>query len=206
LRGLCRKSTGAAELLAGPSWLSQDPYHSPIQKTRPPTTLPEERSQSLLIRPIDTRQYLLDASSFSSYWRLLHVTAWVFRFVRYVRGRRETSKELDASELKEAHLYWIREVQRDYFGPELQALQEGIPLPHGSLVARFNPFLEDGLIRVGGRLQYADLLRKQIHPVLLHGSHHFTAVLIMQTHIRLHHLGVRIVLSELRDESWVLRA
>ena len=35
----------------GPSWLSQDPYHSPIQKTRPPNTLPEERSQSLLIRP-----------------------------------------------------------------------------------------------------------------------------------------------------------
>ena len=28
----------------------------------------------------------------------------------------------------------------------------------------------------------------------------------MQTHIRLHHLGVRIVLSELRDEFWVLRA
>ena len=80
----------------GPSWLSQDPYHSPLQKTRPPTTLPEERSQSLLIRPTDTRQHLLDASSFSSYWRLLRVTSWVFRFVRYMRGRRESSKELDA--------------------------------------------------------------------------------------------------------------
>jgi len=30
--------------------------------------------------------------------------------------------------------------------------------------------------------------------------------LIMQTHIRLHHLGVRIVLSELREEFWILRA
>jgi hypothetical protein len=28
----------------------------------------------------------------------------------------------------------------------------------------------------------------------------------MQTHIRLHHLGVRIVLSELREEFWILRA
>ena len=106
----------------------------------------------------------------------------------------------------EAILYWIREVQRDYFGPELEALQEGIPLLQGSLVARFNPFLEDVFIHIGGRLQYANLLRTQIHPVLLHGSHHFTALLIMQTHIRLHHLGFRIVLSELRDEFWVLRA
>jgi hypothetical protein len=29
--------------------------------------------------------------------------------------------------------------------------------------------------------------------------------LIMQTHFRLHHLGVRIVLSELREEFWILR-
>ena len=28
----------------------------------------------------------------------------------------------------------------------------------------------------------------------------------MQTHIRLHHLRVRIVLSELREEVWILRA
>ena len=95
--------------------------------------------------------------------RRLRVTAWVFRFVRYVRGRREPSKELSASGLKEARLYW-NGVQREYFGPELEALQEGVPLPPGSLVARFNPFLEDGFIRIGG-LQYADLLRTQIHPV-----------------------------------------
>ena len=29
---------------------------------------------------------------------------------------------------------------------------------------------------------------------------------IMQTHIRLHHMGVLIVLSELREEFWILRA
>jgi hypothetical protein len=43
-------------------------------------------------------------------------------------------------------------------------------------------------------------------PILLHGSHHFTALMIMQMHIRLHHLGFRIVLSELREEFSILRA
>jgi hypothetical protein len=190
----------------GPSWLSQDPCPGPIQKTRSPTTLPEERLHSLLIRPTDTRPRLLDASNFSSYWRLLRVTAWVLCFVRQMRGKREPLKELNASELKEACEYWIREVQREHFGPELQALQEGVSPSPGSPVARFDPFLEDGLIRIGGRLQYADLPRTQIHPILLQGSHHFTVLLIRQTHLRLHHMGVRIVLSELRDEFWILRA
>jgi len=74
---------------------------------------------------------------------------------------------------------------------------EGDPLPRESLVAHFSPFLDDGYLRIGGRLQFADLSREQTHPFLLHGLHHFTALLIMQTHIRLHHMGVRIVLSEL---------
>ena len=155
-----------------PSWLSLDPGHRPIQKTRPTTTLPEERLQSLLIRPTDTRPRLLDASSFSSYWRLLRVTAWVLRFVRRARGKKESSKELNASELKEAREYWVKEVQKEYFGLELQALQDGVSLPPGSTVARFDPFLEDGFIRIGGRLQYADRPRTQIHPLLLHRGLH----------------------------------
>ena len=101
-----------------------------------------------------------------------------------------SSGEMDASELMEAFAHWIREVQRDCFGPELQALRRGNPLPCESLVARFNHFLDEGHLRIGGRIQFADLSRKQIYPILLHGSHHFTAQLIMQTHIRLHHMVV----------------
>jgi hypothetical protein len=111
---------------------------------------------------------------------------------------------LNASELKAAREYWIKEVQKEYFGPELQALQEVSLLPR-SPVARFDPFL-DGFIRIGGQLQYADLPRTQIHPILPHGSYHFTVLLIRQTHLRLHHMGVRIVIAELHEEFWILRA
>jgi len=86
------------------------------------------------------------------------------------------------------------------------SISEGEPLPRESLVARFSPFLDDGYLGIGGRLQFAELSREQIHPILVHGWHHFTALLIMQTHIQLHHMGVRIVLSELREEIWILRA
>jgi hypothetical protein len=65
--------------------------------------------------------------------------------------------------------------------------------------------LEDGLIRLGGRLQCSDLSRKQRHPLLLAGSHRFTELLILQMHIRMHHFWVRAVLSELRTEFWIVR-
>jgi hypothetical protein len=183
----------------GPSWLSRIPHHWPRQRPRTHQQLPDEKTQSLLVESTETPARLIDSSRFSSYWKLLRVTAWVLCFVRHARQRR-SSGELDASELMEARIYRIKEVQRDCFGPELQALQRGRPLPRESLVARFNPFLDDGLLRIGGRLQFADLSRNQIRPVLLHGSHHFTTLMIMQTQIHLHHLGVRIVLSELREE------
>ena len=190
----------------GPTWLSQDPHHWPRQPARTHQPLPDERTHSLLVGSTDDSRRLIESSRFSSYWKLLRVTAWVLRFVRHVKRRRSASGELEVSELMEARTYWIREVQRDCFGPEIQELQKGKPLPRESPVARFNPFLDDGVLRIGGRLQFADLARSQMHPILLHGSHHFTALLIMQTHIRLHHLGVRIVLSELREEFWILRA
>ena len=67
------------------------------------------------------------------------------------------SGELDAAELMDARAYWIREVQRDCFGPELQALQKVNPLSRESPVARFNPVLDNGYLRIGVRLQFAEL-------------------------------------------------
>jgi len=72
--------------------------------------------------------------------------------------------------------------------------------------SKIQPLLDEGFICLGDRLQVAELPREQHHPLLLDGQHHFTKLLILQTHIRLHHLGVRIILSELREEFWILRA
>ena len=70
---------------------------------------------------------------------------------------------------------------------------------------RFNPFLENGLISLGGRLKCADLNRDQQHHLLLDGAHHFTSLLILQTPLRLNHFAVHIILSRLRSEFWILR-
>jgi len=71
--------------------------------------------------------------------------------------------------------------------------------------SRLNPFLEGGFVRLGGRLQCADLTGEERHPLVLDGAHRLTELLILQTHIQLHHFDVRVVLSHLRNEFWFLR-
>jgi hypothetical protein len=96
-------------------------------------------------------------------------------------------------------------VQRKIFTSQLEALQRNSALPSNSKIERYNTFLEDGIIRLRCRLQCADLSREQRHPLLLAGFHRLTELLILQTHIRMHHFGVRVVLSELRTAVWIVR-
>jgi len=100
----------------------------------------------------------------------------------------------------------LRMVQSESFPAECEALRNDRPLPTSSKIVRFQPFCEHNLIRLGGRLQFADLSHTEKHPILLDGSHHVTHLLMRHTHIQLHHLGVRVVLSHLRHEFWFLRA
>jgi hypothetical protein len=122
-----------------------------------------------------------------------------FRFLRNAGGSEKPTGELTAAELAAACMHWARVVQREIFTTELEARQRNSALPSNSKIARYNSFLEDGLIRLGGRQQCSGLSRER-HPFLLVGSHRFTELRILQTHIRLHHSGVRVVLSELRTK------
>ena len=114
------------------------------QRARTHYPLPDERTQSFLVGSTDTPGRLIDSSRFSSYWKLLRVTAWVLRFVRHVRLQRRSLGELDASELAEARKYWIGEVQKDCFGAELQALKRGSPYRVNHWLHASTPFSTTG--------------------------------------------------------------
>jgi hypothetical protein len=190
----------------GPVWLTRPEEDWPTGTLPTSDCLPEEKRKQSQVLATTTPISLIDASRFSSYWRLVRTTAWVLRFLNNVRRRGKSVGELTAAELTVARMHWVRVVQEEAFTDDLQLLRRNLSLPRGSKIARYNPFLEDGLIRLGGRLQYADLTREQQHPLLLDGGHRFTELLILQTHTQLHHFGVRIVLSQLRSEFWILRA
>jgi hypothetical protein len=94
---------------------------------------------------------LIDTSRFSSYWKMICTVAWI-HFLNNVRRKHKSVGELRATELMAARMYWVNVVQEEAFKAELQLLQKNLPLPRGSKIACFNPFLQIGLIRLGGQL------------------------------------------------------
>lgn len=192
----------------GPKWLKHDPKIWPTKDlschTQPfvEVELRKTESQSFYVA---TTEPIIDISRYSSYTRLLRVTAWILRFVHNCGSQPRITHELNCSEIEKAKDYWIQTVQHQCFPAEIEALKRGYPLPKQSKISCFNPFLTDGYLRLGGRLQFSDIPSDTQHPLLLDGNHSFVHLLIQHTHIRLHHLGVRIVLSELRSTFWILR-
>ncbi|XP_071043092.1 uncharacterized protein [Parasteatoda tepidariorum] len=154
---------------------------------------------------VTTFQPIIDAKNYSSYFRLLRVTAWILRFISNCRSQDKKVGEFDTVEIYDARNYWIQVVQKESFPLVYEALSTSKSLPKNSKITKFSPLFENKLLGIGGRLQFSSLSDSLKLPILLDGSHHFTSLLIRQTHVKMHHLGVRIVLSELRSNFWILR-
>ncbi|GFU45794.1 integrase catalytic domain-containing protein [Nephila pilipes] len=192
----------------GPKWLNHDSDAWPT-KDFPSHSQPSVEVESRKIESrsfyVATTEPIIDISRYSSYTKLLRVTAWILRFVHNCKSHLRIIHELNCNETEKAKDYWIQTVQRQCFSAEINALKEGRPLQKKSKISCFNPFLTDDYLRLGGRLQFSDIPFDTQHPLILDGNHPFVHLLIQHTHIRLHHLGVRIVLSELHSTFWILR-
>jgi hypothetical protein len=75
-----------------------------------------------------------------------------------------------------------------------------------SSLKRNYPFIDlEGILRVGGRLQQSTLSYQGIHQMILLGSHHFTKLIFLAEHIRLHHAGPQGLAASLRERYWIPR-
>ena len=163
--------------------------------------LSKEDSPSSL--QIQTPALLLYPSKYSSYWKLLRVTTWIFRFIQNIRRSHQPYGELTASDLsstlaldqRDPHIMRLSGAWRP--SEERKYAQRIVGCP-------IQP-ISTWIYSSWRRLHCAKLSEDLHHPLVLDGKHHFVHLLTWQTQIRLHHLGVRIILSELR-ELWILRA
>lgn len=85
---------------------------------------------------------------FSSWTRLLRVTAYVLRFVAYLRNkpRRPQGVSLSTEEIIAARNYWIRSVQAELFPQELLALKNKRAVAPKSPLYKLNPSLDQANI------------------------------------------------------------
>ena len=113
------------------------------------------------------RSPIVDPEKFSTLSRLLRVTAWIQRFVAVILRRQVAAASLTVEEVDDALLYWIHHIQLDYFSEEISVLTKGKPLPSTSPLLPLQPFLENCLLRVGGRQNRAPIPYESRHQITL---------------------------------------
>ena len=136
---------------------------------------------------------------------MLSVTAYVYRFIYNTRqpSSSQQTGPPTASELTQANLKWIQDIQHTVIFKEIANLQSGHNrLP---LVRQLRLFINNNLLRCGGRIHNTPLSELAKFPYLL-PTHHFTTLVIQDVHIKHLHSGVNATLTALQQSYWVLSA
>ena len=185
----------------GPHWLRMDSTMWPEQLNQSPTIITEEERIVSHLTTADVIQPIIPFHRFSKLTTLKRVIAWVLRFIKNARPSfaTETNPHLTVMELATAESYLISIAQRECFPEEFDLLNGRLPLPKSSLLLSLRPLIDQphSIIRVGGRLGNSKLSYSKMHPIILHGSHPLTKLIIEAEHSRLMHAGPTLLISSL---------
>jgi len=169
-RGILGSQLASHELWwHGPPWLR-------LANTDWPTPVILSSASCLLEQKVEKTAHFVEpkepwnlASQFSSWPKLLRVTAYIMRFASRVRSssqlanHSDVSVSLSANEIRSARVFWLTCIQRDSFPIEQEALRKGKPLASKSALTSLNPFLDkEKIIRIGGRLANAPLWHRSV--------------------------------------------
>ncbi|XP_060536764.1 uncharacterized protein LOC132708412 [Cylas formicarius] len=145
---------------------------------------------------------------FSTYRKLIRITAYVLRFgynLRHKKARRFDT--LLQCELDNAITKLCINIQHQVFQTEIKCLNSNQNIPKGSKLLALSPFIDEiGLLRVGGRLKNSHLAFNHKHPIVLPSKHHFTRLLIEHYHRKYLHAGTQFILERIREDFWPLNA
>ena len=164
----------------------------------------------------DASQPWMDPLRYSSWTRLTRVTAWVIRFGAKLLAKVKkvekplgvevcTEATLTPAELDRAGKLWVKQAQMDRFPKEMQDLKSGKEVSRQSHLQALTPVVdESGMLRVGGRLNRAELPYDAAHPMVLPKKHHITRLIVADVHTRCRHAGVNHVLAQVRHRYWII--
>ena len=190
---------------SGPDWLQCTPAYWPQQPNLPPNKPFDEEREICLHVTISARVPIVPIENFSSFDRLKRVTAWAMRFVHNCRVRKlrrsddvNISPFLTVKELNAAEIYLISIAQQEHFADEIHSIRRKTTISESSAILPFHPFIDpNGLLRVGGRGQNSNLPYSTRHPIILHGKHTLTKLIVRSEHLRLLHAGPTLLTASL---------
>ena len=147
---------------------------------------------------------LFDLQRYSTKLKLLRVTGWVFKFIGLLRNTRNQPRQegLDANDMREAELKWLKSIQNHVFSMKYKKLLSSKYVMYNSQLILF---LDNSIIRCRGRLNQDDLPINARNPGLLPEKHQFSRLVIQEKHQLVHHNGVRDTLTATNQDYWILK-
>lgn len=150
--------------------------------------------------------------------KLQRIVAYILRFINKVKTRvmlkkklgdpgqiedDQSTKTLTVKEWRDALLSLTKYVQQQQFLPQIQKLNKGKSMANDKLRTLSLILDDNGILRVGGRLQHlkTDDIDKRF-PMLLPKNHHFTKVVILTLHQEKMHIGQQGLLTIVRQTFW----
>ena len=199
----------------GPPWLLKEPFQMPQQPSGAEDT--QEHDEEL--KPMTVNIVVKDQTpdwgqGFSSYIKLLHVTAYVLRFCANLRAATQgqplqKGQKLEVSEVQAAEVLTFKKAQLRSYPAEMKRLSAAKPPPisRKSTLKLVNPVLSaEGLLLVGGRLDNSELSSRQRHPPILSSSGWLTKLLFIHHHELLMHCGPTLLLAHSSQICYVVGA
>ena len=123
------------------------------------------------------------------------MTAYVLKFIAVLKVRGSVSAGLSSKDISDAEEFWIKSSQAVLLKDAKFQVWK----------TQFGLYCDNEIWRCGGRLRNADLDVCAKHPILLPSSHHFTMLVIRQSHEKVLHGGVKETLTELRSRFWIVK-
>ena len=153
----------------------------------------------MVTRKVDSLAERININRFSSYTRLLRVTARVCAMYKKRPSFKNVATELSYQQLKEAEMFWVQEAQRTITDLELS---------HKYL--RLSPCKrEDGIIVVGRRAEkWMSISYNAEKPILLPYNHAISKLYVTQVHNEQHlcgFSGINATVCKVRLKFWVVR-
>uniref|UniRef100_A0ABD2W2Z8 Integrase zinc-binding domain-containing protein n=1 Tax=Trichogramma kaykai TaxID=54128 RepID=A0ABD2W2Z8_9HYME len=215
-RGLTPRELAAFSLWwAGPAWISCGEETWPSMTTQASNAQVVlamvtgcEKARPAVVDATAVTECLPDLCKYSNFHRIISVIYHFYRWhFRANKRAADGSKLLDADIWRKARWCCFKVIQAHHFKEEIQAIKNKKPISRRSHLARLAPmFGRDELLRVGGRLQNAQLSYDETHPIILPGECIIVRRLIEYEHREeTMHGGAQLMRSQLARQFWITR-
>lgn len=210
----------------GPSWLMSCEREWPVSAISdeiPESILEIKHNTKINLHTnIETNIFNKLFIKFASLHKILKSICIFNRFLQYIRGIKQQPGFITAKEMQKSEVLCIKWAQHEAFAAEIKCLaslksrnksaQTGDDdnISNGTISCRttlrnLTPFLDDNnVLRVGGRLDYADIPYSTKHPIILPRNHILSKRLVEEYHQKYLHTGTSTMMGIIRQKFWIV--